>query len=92
MIELNAGVVAIFVTILLALIGGGAAWGTLKERSKVNKAAIEQEVEDRKVAVAQEAESRKAAGLANKEDHQAMFNKLEEVRVAVNSGSKPRKR
>lgn len=41
MIEINAGMVAVFVTILLSLLGMAVAWGTLREKVKQHDKDIE---------------------------------------------------
>ena len=41
MIQVDAALVAIFITILISLIGMGAAWGSLRERVKTNTEDID---------------------------------------------------
>lgn len=41
MIQIDAGLVAIFVTILFALLGLAVAWGTLREKVKHNREDID---------------------------------------------------
>ena len=57
----DVGMVAILITILLALLAMAAAWGSLRERVKHNKEAI---ASDRKT---------------NREDHQQIFEKLDQI-------------
>jgi len=59
--QLDVGMIAILITILLALLAMSAAWGALRERVKHNKEAIS---DDRQT---------------NREDHQQIFNKLDEI-------------
>ncbi len=66
---IDAGVAAIFITVLLSLMGMAVAWGTLRERVKHNCHDI---TDDRK---------------ANREDHQLLFAKMEEVKEEVKNSA-----
>jgi len=48
MIQVDAGVAAILITILLSLIGMGVAWGTLREKVKQNRCDINTHFDDNK--------------------------------------------
>jgi len=45
MIQIDAAIVAIFVTVLIALLGLAVGWGTLRERVNNNRVQIEKSSE-----------------------------------------------
>lgn len=81
---IDMGMLAIFVTVLLAIIGLAAAWGALGQRVhnqdikiEANRSLSEKELE--------------RLHTENREDHRQIFTKLEEIqRFMRNGNGKPR--
>lgn len=71
---IDTAAAAIFVTILLSLIGMGIAWGTLMEKVKNSCDDIEQNRTNIELNRQE-----------NKQDHTIMFDKLNEIRDMVHN-------
>jgi len=79
MIQIDAPLAAIFITILLALIATGVAWGSLRERVNHNSKDIGDKAEAQEKIVSQIRAEFKAYQLNNREDHSMIFNKLDKI-------------
>ena len=79
MVELDSATVAILVTVLIALLGLAAAWGTIREKVKrnhddivKNKEYIERDM--------------KSLMRDNQKDHERIYDKIEEVNNYLRNG------
>ncbi len=72
MMTIDTGMLAIFVTILLAIIGLAAAWGALGQRVNNQDDKIDA---NRKLTVIE----MERLHSENREDHRQIFTKLEEI-------------
>ena len=79
MIEIDAALAAIFITVLLALIAMGVAWGSLREKVNGNCRDIQTEKDSHKETITQIRAEFKAYQLNNREDHSMIFNKLDKI-------------
>lgn len=77
MIQVDAAIASIIVVILLALIGMGIAWGKLHEKVKGNSSSIRQQDENFKLYCNQ-----------NREDHDKIFQKLDNMNDYLRNGRK----
>lgn len=79
MIQFDAALAAIFITILLALISMGVAWGTLREKVNGNRRDIMAARDDLHETITQIRTEFKAYQLNNREDHNMIFQKLDKI-------------
>ncbi len=79
MIEINAGLVGVFVTVLFAIIGLAVGYGTLKEKVSNNRKDIDKERDNQKREMEKFAKE-------NKDEHERIYNKLDEVNKYIRNG------
>lgn len=75
MIQVDTGLISIFVAVLLAILGLAAAWGAFSQRVKQH----DKDIHDTK---SDNSELRKE----NREDHSKIFDKLEEINKRIGGG------
>ena len=71
--QIDAGIVAIFITVLISLLGLAAAWGRLWEKVKQNRDDIHTHKNELKEEIAK-------LHKENKSDHQTIFSDLNEIK------------
>ncbi len=76
---LDSSTVAIFITVLLAVLGLAAAWGALSQRVSN---------QDAKIDVNQKSTEKEMERMhsENREDHRQIFSKLEEINAYLRNG------
>ncbi len=79
MIQFDAPMAAIFITILLSLIAMGVAWGSLRERVCHNTEDIKREADSQKEVITQIRAEFKGYQINNREDHNQIFSKLDTI-------------
>ncbi len=79
MIEINAGLVGVFVTVLFAIIGLAVGYGTLREKVSQNRRDIDKERDNQKREMEKFAKE-------NKDEHERIYNKLDEVNKYIRNG------
>ena len=81
---IDTGMLAIFITISIAIIGLAAAWGALSQRVSNHGERIEA---NRQIAE----KDTERLHIENREDHRQIFAKLEEINKFMRNGNgKPR--
>lgn len=79
MIQIDTGIVAIFITILFALLGLAVGYGTLREKVKRNSLDVDRVREESKKEMEQFCSE-------NREDHGKIYNKLDEINKYIRNG------
>jgi len=77
-IQLDTGLVAVIITVLLSIVGMAVAWGTLRERLSNTREDV---YNNRK-----EIEKNRAA---NTSEHRLIFDKLDDIKNRIINGNKP---
>ena len=75
MMQIDTGMLGIFITVLLAMLGMAASLGALSQKVKHNKEQIDSDRKDSR-------DDRKD----NRDDHQQIFRKLEDINKFIRNG------